>query len=137
MRAWHLPYPLVWAVVFIRYKAMREAYQWIRTVSSHTLLFIIKSRTEGTGRCETYIMGYLGNLSEDSLRRIKNIENGFRNYPAYSTYQIRNFIYDFRAGIHALEVTRNGEPVNLFLFLPGDGGKIGNIALYGSNLQGH
>lgn len=82
-------------------------------------------------------MGYLGNLSEDSLRRIKNIENGFRNYPAYSTYQIRNFIYDFRAGIHALEVTRNGEPVNLFLFLPGDEGKIGNIALYGSNLQGH
>ena len=50
MRAWHLSYPLVWAVVFIRYKAMREAYQWIRTVSSHTLLFIIKSRTEGTGR---------------------------------------------------------------------------------------
>ena len=55
MRAWHLSYPLVWAVVFIRYKAMREAYQWIRTVSSHTLLFIIKSRTEGTGRLKGYI----------------------------------------------------------------------------------
>lgn len=36
-RYWLFTYPLVWAVVFIRYKAMREAHQWIRTISSHTL----------------------------------------------------------------------------------------------------
>ena len=29
----------VWAIVFIRYEAMREAHQWIRMISSHTLFF--------------------------------------------------------------------------------------------------
>ena len=46
MRAWHLPYPLVWAVVFIRYKAMREAYQWIRTIVP-TPIFILKAERRG------------------------------------------------------------------------------------------
>ena len=49
MRAWHSPYPLVWAIVFIRYKAMREAYQWIRTISSHTLLLLLKAKRRGQG----------------------------------------------------------------------------------------
>lgn len=34
---WLFTYPLVWAIVFIRYEAMREAHQWIRMISSHTL----------------------------------------------------------------------------------------------------
>lgn len=78
-------------------------------------------------------------LNQDSIQRIKNIENGFRNYPAYASFQIRNFVYDMHAGVHALEITRNGQNVNLFLFYPdaSGSGKIGSIALYGVNLQGH
>lgn len=80
-----------------------------------------------------------GHLNQDSLQRIKNIENGFRNFPAYSAYQIRSFVYDFRLNVHALEITRNGDFVNLFLFYPNSNGngKIGSIAIYGAGLQGH
>lgn len=80
-----------------------------------------------------------GYLNQDSLQRIKNIENGFRNFPAYSTYQIKSYLYDMKVGCHALEITRNGQTVNLFLFYPdvNRSGKIGSIALYGANLQGH
>ena len=42
-----------------------------------------------------------------------------------------------RAGVQALEVSKNGQSVNLFLFYPDPNGKIGSIALYGTNLQGH
>ena len=78
-------------------------------------------------------------LNQDSRQRIENIANGFRNYPAYSSYDIQSYVYDFRAGVHALEITRNGNPVNLFLFYPDESGngKIGSIAVYGSQLQGH
>lgn len=78
-------------------------------------------------------------LNRDSLQRIQNIANGFRNFPAYAAYRINSYTYDAMAGIHALEITRDGRPVNLFLFYPntnGDG-KIGSIAIYGAGLQGH
>ena len=76
-------------------------------------------------------------LNADSQQRIRNIENGFRNYPAYAAYNIRNYCYDMQRGIQALEISRNGMLVNLWLFLPDTMGKIESIALYGSNLQGH
>lgn len=76
-------------------------------------------------------------LNNDSLRRIGNIVNGFRNYPAYASYSIRSYAYDIHTGAHALEITRNDQFVNLWLFMPGIDGKIESIAVYGSNLQGH
>lgn len=81
----------------------------------------------------------VNHLNRDSLCRIQNIANGFRNYPAYSAYQIESYLYDMRLGVYALEITRNGQKINLFLFYPNvnGSGKIGSIALYGSNLQGH
>lgn len=80
-----------------------------------------------------------GHLNQDSLTRIQNIANGFRNYPAYSAYQIKSYLYDMHSGAYALEISRNGQKINLFLFYPefGGSGKIGSIALYGANLQGH
>lgn len=76
-------------------------------------------------------------LNVDSQQRIRTIENGFRNHPAYSYYDIKNYRYDVQAGIQALEVSKNGQPINLFLFCPDINGKIESIALYGTNLQGH
>ena len=76
-------------------------------------------------------------LNDDSFRRINNIVNGFRNHPAYAAYTIKSYTYDFRAGVHTLEVARNGETINLWLFYPGKDGKIGSIAVYGNYLQGH
>lgn len=76
-------------------------------------------------------------LNNDSLRRIGNIVNGFRNYPAYAAYSIRSYAYDVRTGAHALEITHDNRLVNLWLFMPGFDGKIESIAVYGSNLQGH
>lgn len=76
-------------------------------------------------------------LNSDSQQRIRNIENGFRNHPAYASYVVNNYCYDARAGVQALEVSKNGQPINLFLFCPDVNGKIESIALYGVNLQGH
>ena len=76
-------------------------------------------------------------LNQDSQQRIRNIENGFRNFPAYSAYNIRNYCYNLQDGVQALEISKNGRMVNLFLFFPDMYGKIESIALYGSNLQGH
>ena len=78
-------------------------------------------------------------LNRDSLERISNIEYGFRNFPLYSGFDIRNYRYNFRTGVQALEVSKNGIMVNLFLFFPdpSGNGKIESIALYGSNLQDH
>lgn len=85
------------------------------------------------------MFGFASHLNQDSLMRIQNIVNGFRNHPVYSTYQIKSYLYDMRAGCHAIEITSNGRLVNLYLFYP-DGnrsGKIGSIALYGIHLQAH
>ena len=79
----------------------------------------------------------MGSLNEDSQQRIRNIEYGFRNYPSYASYTIQNYCYDWRLGIQALEVLKDGETINLFLFYPDLNGKIESIAIYGSYLQGH
>ena len=76
-------------------------------------------------------------LNQDSLWRIGNIETGFRNYPAFAAYDIRSYVYDIDAGAHALEISRNGIAVNLWLFYPGMRGEINSIACYGTNLEGH
>ena len=74
-------------------------------------------------------------LNDDSLQRIRNIESGFKQM--YASYEISNYPYDPRLGIHALEITRNGQPINLFLFAPSYDGKIRSISIYGVGLQGH
>ena len=76
-------------------------------------------------------------LNQDSMQRIRNIENGFRNYPAYAAYDIRNYRYDLNSGVQALEISKNGQFINLFLFIPDIDGKIESISVYGANLQGH
>lgn len=76
-------------------------------------------------------------LNQDSMWRIKNIEQGFRNYPAFADYAIKSYVYDLWNGAHALEITRDGRFVNLWLFFPDITGKIESIACYGANLQGH
>lgn len=76
-------------------------------------------------------------LNKDSLQRIENIVTGFRNHQAYASYSIQSYAYDLHTGAHALEITHNGQLVNLWLFLPAYDGKIESIAVYGSYLQGH
>ena len=126
---------------------MREpqAVEW--TTGRFSTLFYARSKTlvitsffrESKGTKVRVIMSYYGHLNDDSMQRIRNIENGFRSYPAYASYTIRNYCYDVRGGIQALEVSKNGQSVNLYLFYPSENGtgKIGSIALYGSFLQGH
>lgn len=83
-------------------------------------------------------MYFTGNeLNEDSLRRIKNIENSIRNHPAYAEYDVENYLNDRGLGSRALELSKNGKRVNLFVFYPNREGKIHSIAIYGSNLAGH
>ena len=76
-------------------------------------------------------------LNEDSLRRIKNIENNIRNHPAYAEYDVENYLNDQGLGSRALDISKYGKRVNLFVFYPNREGKIDSIAIYGSNLAGH
>lgn len=69
--------------------------------------------------------------------RIQNIANGIRSTPAYSSFQVRSQLYDIHSGAYAIEISKDGRIVNLFLFYPGMNGKIESIAIYGSNLHGH
>ena len=80
---------------------------------------------------------FFQSLNYDSLRRINNIVAGFKNHPTYREYTIRSYCYDARAGVHAIEIGKNGHTINLWLFYPGINGEISSIAVYGSYLQGH
>lgn len=37
----------------------------------------------------------------------------------------------------SIEVSNDGQPVNLFMFFPDGKGNIGSVAIYGSNLNRH
>ena len=78
-------------------------------------------------------------LNQDSLQRIQNIANRLKQQPSFSGFEVRTYVYDLQSRAHALEVTRNGQPVNLFLFYPDENrtGKIGSISIYGAFLMGH
>lgn len=80
---------------------------------------------------------FYNTLNQDSKQRISNIVNGFKLYPAYAAYDIKSYLYDLHSGAHALEISRNGLFVNLWLFYPGVNGEIQSIAVYGANLRGH
>ena len=76
-------------------------------------------------------------LNDDSLKRINNIVNNFKIHPSYAKYTIKSYTYDVRIGVHALEISKNGSLINLWLFFPTVDGKIESIAVYGAYLQGH
>ena len=74
-------------------------------------------------------------FNEDSLQKINNIIAGIK--ALYSTYDIKSYRYDFKTNAHAIELRKNGLPINLFLFYPWTNGEIESIAIYGQNLVGH
>ncbi|MCD8393460.1 MAG: hypothetical protein LUC85_01325 [Bacteroidales bacterium] len=79
------------------------------------------------------------NLNNDSMRLIENILVNAKRHPMYRGYDIDlNFSAGYGAGAIGIDVTRDGQPVNLFLFYPAWGsGKIESVAIYGSQLAGH
>lgn len=82
---------------------------------------------------------FTNSLNSESQCHINNIVTGLKNHPMYAAYNIRSYCYDMRVGVHAIEISKNGQPLNLFLFYPDDlgNGNIGSIAIYGANLKGH
>lgn len=76
-------------------------------------------------------------LNSDSLQRIQNIVNNFKRIPSYASYDIRSYLFDPMGGVYAINVTKNGNPVNLFLFYPSTDGEIHSFAVYGANLREH
>lgn len=76
-------------------------------------------------------------LNQDSLWRINNMVISFLKHPLYASYSIKKYVYDAEVGVHALEVSKNGKSINLFLFYPTLEGNIGSVAIYGLCLEGH
>lgn len=75
-------------------------------------------------------------FSEESEQLILNVKENFQRNPLYSTYNveaIRN-----PNGVISLVVTKQEKMINRFDFwADGVEGKIGSIAIYGAELQGH
>lgn len=75
-------------------------------------------------------------FSKESEKLILNILDGFRRTPIYSDFSIKS--HRNSNGIITLEVSKNNHVLNRFdFYADGQGGKIGSIAIYGSNLKGH
>lgn len=70
---------------------------------------------------------------------IDNIISSFKSSPVYSSYVVEKDTMSYSdAGAIAIKVSKNGMPVNMFLFYPNPrNGKLGSCAIYGSSLQGH
>lgn len=78
-------------------------------------------------------------LNYSSIKSIYNISDYLKSHPLYSDYEISAYCYDEDVNVYAIEVKRNGENINLFLFYPDakSTGQIGSIAIYGICLEGH
>lgn len=75
-------------------------------------------------------------FSKESENLIQNIQENFKQVPIYSTYDIESFRNP--NGVISLIVSKNENQVNRFDFYSdGEKGKIGSIAIYGSNLRDH
>lgn len=76
-------------------------------------------------------------LNLDSIFRIQNLAEECKSHPMYMSYTISTYWYNKSEGMYALEVAKNGQLFNLWLFFPDRFGKIESIAVYGMFLDGH
>lgn len=77
------------------------------------------------------------NLNHNSLSYIAQIANELRTkFPEYS---YNTFWYDETVGVYAIEVKKDGNNINLYLFYADEiaSGLIGSIAIYGLELESH
>ena len=76
-------------------------------------------------------------LNDDSRNFILAVAQNLQNMSQYRSCQFRTYRHNISNDSQAIEITRNGNPVNLFIFYPSieDSGKIGSIAIYGSFLN--
>ncbi|MCE9400131.1 hypothetical protein K0H32_07985 [Bacteroides fragilis] len=76
-------------------------------------------------------------LNPTSLQQIENIFQGMTTHPMYAQYNIEKSDYDYSSGSIYITIHLYGNPINRFSFYGGKRGKIGSIAIYGANLDGH
>jgi len=79
-------------------------------------------------------------LNEESRQLISNIYENALHHPSYLSYDIKyNETSYWNAGAIAIEIYKNGQFCNMFLFFPAPdrSGNIGSVAIYGINLEGH
>ncbi len=85
-------------------------------------------------------MFYSCHLNQRSRELIQNIWINAKNHPMYASYDIcLDEASYFNAGAIALNIVRNGNLYNMFLFYPNanNDGSIGSVAIYGGSLIGH
>lgn len=77
-------------------------------------------------------------FNSQSRQLIRNIYQNANGHPMYATYQVEMDEVSYAdAGAIAIKITKNGSPVNMFLFYPSNVGKIESCAIYGYQLEGH
>lgn len=79
-------------------------------------------------------------LNKQSQNLINTVWLNAQCHPMYADYIVeKDEASYFDAGAIAIKVSRNGRLLNMFLFYPAcnNSGKIGSIAIYGCQLDGH
>lgn len=81
---------------------------------------------------------YKNQLNEHSQQLVRNVYNNFRVHPTYAKYNVEMSGYDAMKGSITINISLNNQLVNRFDFYGTPfGGRIGSIAIYGANLNGH
>lgn len=80
---------------------------------------------------------YFNKFNSHSLQLIENIYNSACSIPLYRDYWKKAYTYDETYGVKAIELGKGDRSITLFLFYPGENGKIDSIAIYGDCLEGH
>lgn len=77
-------------------------------------------------------------FNAQSRTLINNVWLNTKNHPMYASYSIEKDEISYDNAI-AIIVSKNDTVINMFLFCPSEinNGKIGSVAIYGQQLEGH
>lgn len=76
-------------------------------------------------------------LNDRSQSIITNIYRNIKGHPKFTHLTVRLSSELTTTGCMSIEVSNNGQPINLFMFCPNWMGNIDSVAIYGSNLNRH
>ena len=76
-------------------------------------------------------------LNERSQAIVTNLHHNIQTSPAFQHLSVNLKSELLSTGCMSIEISNQGQPVNLFMFCPDGAGDIGSVAIYGNRLKEH
>lgn len=76
-------------------------------------------------------------LNERSQAIVTNLHRNIQTSPAFQHLSVNLKSELLSTGCMSIEISNQGQPVNLFMFCPDGAGDIGSVAIYGNRLKEH